>query len=153
MKRILMTGTLFLAALLAGPAFSHHAAEGIVSDDIWQMIDLNLQEADSPHLNIDFDAVMGNMSLAMGDDGDMYLVSGITVYTHEVDEYMPYIEAALEEARSLPSGATSSGRASTAFIEVIDLGNGDSEILLFEPIGNGASQDVPTPTTPPGKRS
>jgi len=153
MKRTVMTSTLFLASLLAAPAFAHHAAEGIVSDDIWQMIDDNLEAVYSPHLNIDFDDVMGSMSAVSDDDGDMYLVSGITVYTDEVDEYMPFIEAALEEAKTFPSGTTSSGTASTAFIEVIDLGDGDSQILLFEPIGNGASQDVPIPTTPPGKRS
>ena len=152
MKRTVMISTLLLASLAAAPAFAHHAAEGIVSDDIWQMVDDNLEAMDSPHLNIDFDDVMGSMSMAMDDDGDMYLVSGITVYTEEVDEYLPFIEEALEAARTFPSGTTRSGTASTVLIEIIDLGNGDSQILLYEPIGNGNSQ-VPPVSSKPGKKS
>ena len=152
MKSTVMISALLLGSLLAGPVWSHHAAEGIISDDVWQMIDDNLEAVDSPHLNIDFDDVMGSMRVAEDDDGDMYLVSGITVYPEDVDDYLAVIEATLEDAKTMPSGTTSSGTASTAFIETVERDDGFVDILLYEPIGNGNSQTVPVPTPPPGKR-
>lgn len=152
MKSTVMISALLLASLLAGPAWSHHAAEGIISDDVWQMIDDNLEAVDSPHLDIDFDDVMGSMRVVEDDDGDMYLVSGITVYPEDVDDYMAVIEVTLEEAKTVPSGDTSSGTASTAFIDIVDRDDGFVDILLYEPIGNGKSQAVPVSTPPPGKR-
>jgi hypothetical protein len=152
MKSTVMIGALLLGSLLAGPAWSHHAAEGIISDDVWQMIDDNLEAVDSPHLNIDFDDVMGSMRVAEDDDGDMYLVSGITVYPEDVDDYLVVIEATLEDAKTMPSGTTSSGTASTAFIETVERDDGFVDILLYEPIGNGNSQ-VPPVSSTPGKRS
>ena len=152
MKSTVMISALLLGSLLAGPAWSHHAAEGIISDDVWQMIDDNLEAVDSPHLNIDFDDVMGSMRVAEDDDGDMYLVSGITVNPEDVDDYMAVIEVTLEEANTMPSGTTTSGSASTAFIDVVYRDDGFVDILLYEPIGNGNSQTVPVPTPPPGKR-
>ena len=152
MKSTVMTSALLLASLLAGPAWSHHAAEGIISDDVWQMIDDNLEAVESPHLNIDFDDVMGSMRVVEDDDGHMYLVSGITVYPEDVDDYMAVIEVTLEEAKTVPSGTTSSGTASTAFIDIVDRDDGFVDILLYEPIGNGNSQTVPVSTPPQGKR-
>ena len=44
MKRIIMGTTLLGLAFSAG-LWAHHAAEGIVSDEIWEMIDQNLIDA------------------------------------------------------------------------------------------------------------
>ena len=151
MTRKVMLNALLFCSMLAGSVWAHHMAEGIISDEIWQMIDENLQEADSPHLNIDFDDVMGSMRVAEDDDGDLYLVSGIVVYPEEVEEYLPFIEAALDEANTMPSGTTRSGSAAVGFIEVNARDDGYSEILLYEPIGNGNSQVPPVGSTP-GKR-
>lgn len=153
MKRTVKLGALLLGCLLAGPAWSHHAAEGIVSDDIWQMIDDNLEAVDSPHLDIDFDDVMGSMRVGEGPDGDLYLISGITVYPEDVDDYMAVIEVTLEEAKTMPSGTTSGGNASSAFVEIVDRDDGFVDILLYEPVGNGNSQVPPVSSTPPGNRS
>lgn len=38
-------------------AFAHHPAEAIIDADTWAMIDQNLQDADSPHLDLDLDAM------------------------------------------------------------------------------------------------
>lgn len=36
-------------------AFAHHPAEAIIDADTWAMIDQNLEDADSPHLDMDMD--------------------------------------------------------------------------------------------------
>jgi len=44
-----------LASLLTSfSAFAHHPAEAIVDAETWEMIDQNLEDVDSPHLDIDF---------------------------------------------------------------------------------------------------
>jgi uncharacterized membrane protein YgcG len=43
-------------------AFAHHPAEAIIDADTWAMIDQNLQDADSPHLDLALD----NMGSASG---------------------------------------------------------------------------------------
>ncbi|WP_291011371.1 hypothetical protein [Hydrogenophaga sp.] len=51
-----------IASLLTSfSAFAHHPAEAIIDADTWGMIDQNLQDADSPHLDLDFDT-MGSAS-------------------------------------------------------------------------------------------
>jgi len=51
-----------IASLLTSmSAFAHHPAESIIDADTWAMIDQNLQDADSPHLDLDFDD-MGSAS-------------------------------------------------------------------------------------------
>lgn len=153
MKRIVICSALLLAVLLSAPAWSHHAAEGIVSDEIWQMIDDQLESVDSPHLNIDFDDVMGSMSVATDDDGDMYLVSYIVADPEDVNDYLLYIDTAIEAVNQLPSGDAVGGRASTAYTELFYRDDGFVEILLYEPIGNGNSQTVPVSVSTPGKRN
>ena len=153
MKRFLILALMSLGILAAAPAWSHHAAEGIVSDDIWQMIDGLLEDADSPHLNIDFDDVMDSMGVAAaagggdncsGDDecgGRLLLVTSIVVPTEYVDEYMIYIDFAVSDRNRVPSGKTSSGTALTLDIEIMDLDDGWTEISLLEPIGTGQPMD------------
>lgn len=51
-----------IASLLTSlSAFAHHPAEAIIDADTWAMIDQNLEDADSPHLDLDFDD-MGSAS-------------------------------------------------------------------------------------------
>lgn len=164
MKRFLIPGLMLLGVLFAAPAWSHHAAEGIVSDDIWQMIDDLLEAADSPHLNIDFDAIMDSMAVGTapgGSDncsgdadcsGRMFLLTSIEVPTGYVDEYMEYIEPVLEVWNRVPSGKASSGTALTLDVEVVDLGDGWTEISLLEPIGTGQPTDSLAPGDPVKRR-
>ena len=157
MKRLMTLSLLFLGVLYIAPAFSHHPAQGIVSDDIWQMIDGLHEDADSPHLSIDFDDVMDSMGVAevpgagndcSGNDdcgGRMLLVTSFVVPTQYVDEYLIYVDFAVADANRAPSGNTSSGTAYTLEVAVEDLDDGLTEIALYEPIGSGESQDDMVP--------
>jgi len=163
MKRLMILSLIFLGILLVAPAFSHHAAEGIVSDDIWQRIDSMLEEADSPHLNIDFDDVMDSMGVAevpgggdycSGDDscgGRMLLETSIVVPTEYVDEYLIYVDFAVADSNRAPSGKVSSGRALSLEVIVEDLEDDLTQIFLYEPIGSGRSQ-IPDERGSKGKR-
>lgn len=60
MKKVIHAA--MVAALLTSlSAFAHHPAEAIIDAETWLMIDQNLQDADSPHLDLDFVA-MGSAS-------------------------------------------------------------------------------------------
>lgn len=153
MKKIVICSALLLTVLLSAPAWSHHAAQGIVSDEIWQMVDDLLEAADSPHLNIDFENVMESMGVHEGNDGRPSLVTSIVVYAFELEDYLVAIEAAIIDLNRFPSGTLDSGRAATVWYEVIDLGDGSFEILLYEPLGVGNTQiGTPPAPTPPGKQ-
>ena len=71
MKKVIQAAV--IASLLTSlSAFAHHPAEAIIDADTWLMIDQNLQEADSPHLDLDFDT-MGSASgdsVGSGSDSD-----------------------------------------------------------------------------------
>lgn len=163
MKRLMILSLMFLGILLVAPAWSHHAAEGIVSDDIWQRIDSMLEEANSPHLNIDFDNVMDSMAVAEVGGGGEYcsgnndcggrllLETSIVVPTEYVDEYMIYIDFAVDDSNRAPSGKVNSGRALTLEVIVEDLENDLTQIFLYEPIGSGQSQ-MPSDTDSKGRR-
>lgn len=151
LKKLVHCAALGLA--LSSPVMAHHAAEGIVSDDIWQMIDDMLEAADSPHLNLDFDEVMGSMAVTSvgAGGGDMALVTSITVRTEDADEYLIYVDMAVEAVQRVPQGAVEADPASGLFVEVVDLGTGFTEISVYEPIGSGESQDEPWTPSPGGR--
>jgi hypothetical protein len=60
MKKVIQAAVI-ASVLTSLSAFAHHPAEAIIDADTWAMIDENLQEADSPHLDLDFDT-MGSAS-------------------------------------------------------------------------------------------
>ncbi|MDX2428492.1 MAG: hypothetical protein QNK22_07350 [Xanthomonadales bacterium] len=152
MKRLMILSLMFLGILCVAPAWSHHPAEGIVSDDIWQMVDGLLEDADSPHLTLDFDDVMDSMGVANvpggGEDcsgntdcgGRMLLVTSIVVPTDYADDYLIYVDFAVADTNRAPSGKTDSGTALIMEVVVEDLEGGLTEISLYEPIGSGQSQ-------------
>lgn len=153
MKRLMILSLIFLGILYVAPVWSHHPAEGIVSDDIWQMVDGLLEDANSPHLTLDFDDVMDSMGIAevpgAGNDcsgstdcgGRLLLVTSIVVPTAYVDEYLIYIDFAVADSNRVPLGQTSSGTAYVLDVAIEDLENGLTEIALYEPVGSGQSQD------------
>ncbi len=60
MKKVIQAAV--VAALLTSlSAFAHHPAQAIIDADTWLMIDQNLQDADSPHLDLEF-TTMGSAS-------------------------------------------------------------------------------------------
>ena len=108
------------------------------------MIDDNLEEADSPHLNIDFDDTMESMRVSEDSDrGSLFLVTSAIVPIEDVDEYEVVIDevlAGMDEVGKAPSGLSNNGNANTLSYEIIDLEDGYAEILLYEPIGAVKSQ-------------
>lgn len=107
-------------ALIAGVLFNvqaqaHHAAEGIISDDLWQMIDDRLEDADSPHLDLDFTMM------------DNAIITTIEVDTSLVDEMLTTISS-VNQGRLLVATQPTAP----------DL----TEIIVVEPIGIGESQII-----------
>ena len=123
MKKFLMGSTILFAVFFVLPAWAHHAAEGIVTDEIWQMVDDLLGDADSPHLNLVFD-----------DMGMPLLVTSFEVYTEDVDYYVSAVTIGLDD---LQRGE------STIFMVTEEIEAGVTEIRIYEPIGSGMSQTIP----------
>lgn len=166
MKRLII-GMTALGMVFSAGLWAHHAAEGIVSDEIWQSINDNLIAASSPHLEnfvLVTDDTMGGATVWTDPDtGDMYLLTVSEVYITE-DELNPpeteeewdvYIEVfitevvlpSLDDSSGIPSGTLNEDTSSV----IIDWRYVDStvpqdgiidyaEILIYEPIGNGSSQ-------------
>ena len=65
MKKV-MHAAVFASLLASTSAFAHHPAEAIIDPDTWAMIDQNLQDADSPHLDLD---TMGSASASGSGNG------------------------------------------------------------------------------------
>ena len=59
MKRLIQTLAVALS-LVATPALAHHAAEGIVDDEVYEMIDALV--ADTPHAEMTLDDLGGGMT-------------------------------------------------------------------------------------------
>jgi len=165
MKRIILFAVLFFGILLVAPVWSHHAAEGIISDDVWQMINDQLLEIDSPHLNIDFDDVMASMGSAE-EGGKVFLTTTITVMEEDAGLYVDLIEDAVAQAladavadQTAPDGIVGNGNSKTFDVEIVprDDDSGYVDIFLYEMLGKGNSQAAPDDpdapvTEPPGKR-
>jgi len=86
MKKILLIAVMAFSLFVAIPAFAHHAAEGIVADDIYEMIEENL--AGTPHLDLDL--------TTMGSGQETMAVITVTVPESEVDEVLAIITDALK---------------------------------------------------------
>lgn len=129
MKKFMMISMIFLATLLVTPAWSHHPAEGIVSDEIWDMVDGLLTEADSPHLDINFEDIQSSM-------GSSTQVSSAVVPTDEVGDYVEAIDIAFDELSENNNGMESS-------IEIVSVTLPDednmSEIIIYETLGYSPS--------------
>jgi len=155
MKRVMIFTLMFLAIMFTAPAWSHHPAEGIVSDDIWQMVNDNLVEAGSPHLTIDMSDIMDSMGTvdvpSSGNDcsgnadcgGRVLLVTSIIVEPTDFQTYMDAIEDVT--INRLPAGNMTSDKAFAFEIVTEDLIDGRIMISIFEPVGSGESQDDLTP--------
>ncbi len=116
-----------LAALAAGvPASAHHMAEGIVSDELYDLIELNL--AGTPHLDLDLTTI-GTMSVLV-----------VTVPEAYVADVLGYISEIL-----MGSGYQ---RASSLEVD-ISLPDADGLVTLSvqETLGRGESQTV-VPSSP-----
>jgi hypothetical protein len=176
MKRLMMASTVFFCMLFIAPVWAHHPAEGIVSDEVWQMVDDLLTAAESPHLDIDFDNVMDSMSFVTDSEGRSSAETTITVvitaddtdgvtyddYLYEMGIVIAAIEEAISETSGVPStsGTTNKRPAPTLWeIELIQFDDdrlGEETfvtwITLSEPVGSGESQDGVDPMNPDAKK-
>ena len=139
MKRTAFFTCVFLGVIVLASAWRPLAAQGIVSDEIWQLVDSLLQDADSPQLNIDLHEVMGRMSIMADGDGNLCLMTSIVVYPQEVDAYAAAIEEALAISNQFVSGNIRSGTVAIAEYEIVVLDKNLVEILLYESLGTGRS--------------
>lgn len=165
MKRIVLSMTLLGIVFSAG-LWAHHAAEGIISDDIWNTIDQNLIEADSPHLDFDPDNPGNLMELDIGDETNRAVIvsTGIIEFTSDVDsieasdiidtEFADIFAQTMADLNRIPTGVMG--------YEVVELVDDDNdgyieyaEISVTEPIGQGNSQDIPSEdsSSVPGNRA
>lgn len=64
MRKILALVAALIPFLFIAPVSAHHMADGIVADDIYAAIDQNLEDADSPHLDLDLTTI-GTMAVAV----------------------------------------------------------------------------------------
>ena len=151
MRKLITATAVLLSVLLVAPAWSHHPAEGIVSDDIWTMINEQLISVGSPHLTIDFDDVMDSMGVGPDPDGNITLQTSIVVDSQDVPTYMDAINVVFEQVNRVPSGKTSSGTAAVLSVTQTDLLSANTLepvmtlITVFEPVGMGNSQDGTDP--------
>lgn len=155
MKRHIIYTLMFLGVMFTAPVWSHHPAEGIVSDDIWQMVNDNLEAVGSPHLTIDLSDIMDSMGTidvpSSGNDcsgdadcgGRVLLVTSIIVEPTDFQIYMDAIEDVI--INRLPAGNTTSETAYTLDVSTEVLIDGRIMISVFEPVGSGESQDDLTP--------
>ena len=140
MKRMIKFGLALFFIVFVAPAWAHHAAEGIVSDEVWNMIDEQLEAVESPHLDIDFEDIMGSMRVGSDpDSGSMLLITSVEGTEEEILAYEEILISALEdlpEDSKIPSGVDSSGNFGSLFWGTMVLEDGVTWVLyLIEPIG------------------
>ncbi len=142
MKKYLAGFLMALATLFAAPAWSHHAAEGIVSDEIWDMIDGLLEDADSPHLDMVLD--LDNMGRPT-----LFTTVGLQDLD-DMEDLMDDISAEVADWEHRERGVS----AVTVSDPVFNDETGYWEITISEPIGRGRSQTNPIdePEDAPGQQ-
>jgi hypothetical protein len=117
MKYVVM----LLLVVLAAPVAAHHAAEGIISEDLYDQIEESLEG--TPHLDMDLSVV--------GTDTDMMVVTTVTVPTEDVDEVVEIIADEM----------TGEGSMMESSIDItLDIDGDMATVTIFEDIGAGESQ-------------
>lgn len=127
MKKLLGLSVAAAACFLTLPATAHHMAEGIVSDEIYEMIDENL--VDLPHLDLDLSTI--------GSGHQTMRVVTVTVEEEDVAEVLEIIGDAL------PGSLTGFGYQRESSIDVYISAPDEEElvtIIVRENIGQGESQ-------------
>jgi len=140
MKHAAFFAAVFLGAIFLTWAGRPLAAQGIVSDEIWQLADRLLHDTGNPKLNIDFNDVMGRMSIVSDDQGNLFLRTNIVVYPQEVEAYVTAIEEALAAAQRFALSSSRNGMTAFAEYEVVEADDHSVEILLYEALGTGTGR-------------
>jgi hypothetical protein len=139
MKRKMKFGLALFFTVFVAPVWAHHAAEGIISYDVWNMIDENLEATESPHLDIDFEDIMGSMRISSDPDSNsMLLITSIEGTETEILDYADELVNVLadpDENSNVPSGADSNGNFGSLSWGTMELDDGTWVLFLIEPIG------------------
>lgn len=148
MKQLMIFFVMFLGLFFTTSAMSHHAAEGIVSDEVWDMVDVLVADV---HQDLDFDAVVDSMVVVTdiaalsacpgnsGCGGSLFLQTSAVVPDDDVDEILSAFDDAIAIINSAPKGTTTNG---PMFVDAFDLDDDTSRIIVLEPIGSGNSQET-----------
>jgi len=115
MKKLSATLMIASAALFAGQAMAHHPAADIISDDVWERINDQLEAADSPHLDMDFTMM------------DNTILTSVEVETEMVPDVL---------------GAVSSVNDGTLMVSTQETGQNLTTITIVETVGSGRSQII-----------
>ena len=146
MKRLIIAGLIPLGMFFTVQVWAHHAAEGIVSDEIWETVDAVL--SDTPHGSLDLDAIQASMVVS-DTPGYTSMESSLVVDTVDADVVTAAIMGVVVTTNGIPSGNTTSETADLLEVVAVDNGDGTTTIFIFEPIGMGNSQVVPVDSEPP----
>ena len=119
MRKTIAALATLIPFFVAAPVYAHHMAEGIVADDIYEMIDLNLEG--TPHLDLDLTTI-----------GTMAVIE-VTVHADDVDEVLDSISDALRG-----QGTQVESSLDVTISEPDD--DGLVTIEIIERIGKGESQ-------------
>lgn len=138
-------GMTLAGVMLAAPAWTHHAAQGIISDDIWLRIDDLVSDM---HIEI-FEEVMGSMRVdEAAEGGSMFLVTSVDGLTGaECDaleaEILEFLDDEIPDWTHDPTGDTDPNdhndveynNALLPMPECICDGD-DCTLVMSEPIGS-----------------
>ena len=144
MKRMIKFGLALFFTVFVAPVWAHHAAEGIISDDVWAMIDEQLTLADSPHLDIDFEDIMGSMRVGSDpESGSDFLITYMDVVPEDAETLMDVMEDVMEILENpgevnVPSGVSSDGNTGSLMWDMVELDDGNFQLIIIEPICNTA---------------
>ena len=119
MRKTIAALATLIPFFVAAPVSAHHMADGIVADDIYEMIDENL--VDSPHLALDLTTI-----------GAVAVVD-VTVAAEDLDDVLLSISDALQG-----QGAQVESSLAVTISEPDD--DGLVTIEIIERIGKGESQ-------------
>jgi hypothetical protein len=101
MKRLFAMIAAVVALVVAAPLAAHHAAEGIVSDEIYAKITQLLEDADSPHLDLDLTDIMDpDDGTVMGTAITLTVTGPLTA--DELDAILEEIQSIVDAATDLP---------------------------------------------------
>ena len=124
MKKLFAVAAMAVPMMTVAPVSAHHMAEGILSDDLYQMIEENL--AGSPHLELDLTTI--------GSGAATMAVITVTVPETDVDEVLETIGDVLagegmQYGSSLDVDISATGAEDLVTIIVMEnIGQGESQV-------------------------
>jgi len=148
MKRTVLFTGMFLGAVVATSAWGPQKAERLVSDEIWGMLQSLLHDSNGMHFSFCREDPMQHMSIVGNDEGDLYLMSRLVAYPTDFRSF----RLAMLEARQLVNSALAAsirnparsghdGAVPDVQIEFAALNSRSFEILVYETIRFGKSED------------